>query len=81
MLRFNIKKGDVIIILSLLLMKYKIEGVILKNENDSQSISCVVRQFLNDIGVPGISHVAKPDENAYIGALHSNVQHEVVERF
>jgi putative transposase len=33
MLRFNIKKGDVIIFLSLLLMEYKIEGITLRNDN------------------------------------------------
>ena len=27
------------------------------------------------------THVATPEENAYIEALHSNVQREVVERF
>ena len=43
MLRFNIKKGDVIILLSLLLMEYKIEGITLRNDNGSQLIATVVR--------------------------------------
>jgi transposase InsO family protein len=42
----------------------------------------VVRQFLKDKGVnQEFTHVATPEENAYIEALHSNVQREVVERF
>jgi len=82
MLRFNIKKGDVIILLSLLLMEYKIEGITLRNDNGSQFIAGVVRQFLKDKGVnQEFTHVATPEENAYIEALHSNVQREVVERY
>ena len=82
MLRFNIKKGDVIVLLSLLLMEYKIEGITLRNDNGSQFIAGVVRQFLKDKGVnQEFTHVATPEENAYIEALHSNVQREVVERF
>jgi transposase InsO family protein len=82
MLRFNIKKGDVIVLLSLLLMEYKIEGITLRNDNGSQFIANVVRQFLNEKGVNlEFTHVATPEGNAYIEALHSKVQREVVERF
>jgi transposase InsO family protein len=82
MLRFNIKKGDVIVLLSLLLMEYKIEGITLRNDNGSQFIAGLVRQFLKDKDVnQEFTHVATPEKNAYIQALHSNVQHEVVERF
>jgi transposase InsO family protein len=82
MLRFNIKKGDVIILLTLLLMEFKIEGITLRNENGSQFITGVVRHLLKEKGVnQEFTHVATPEENAYIEALHSNVQREVVERF
>jgi len=82
MLRFNIKKGDVIVLLSLLLMEYRIENITLRNDNGSQFIAGVVRQFLKEKGVnQEFTHVATPEENAYIEALHSNVQREVVERF
>jgi transposase InsO family protein len=82
MLRFNIKKGDVIVLLSLLLMEYKIEGITLRNNNGSHFIAGVVRQFLKDKGVnQDFTHIATTEENAYIEALHSNVQREVLERF
>lgn len=82
MLRFNIKKGDVIILLSLLLLEYKIEGITIRNDNGSQFIAHVVRAFLKEKGVnQEFTHVATPEENAYIEALHSNVQREVIERF
>jgi len=82
MLRFNIKKGDVVILLSLWLMEYKIEEITIRNDNGSQFIATVVRQFLKEKGVnQEFTHVATPEENAYIEALHSNIQREVVERF
>lgn len=82
MLRFNIKKGDVIVLLSLLLMEHQIEQVTIRNDNGAQFIATVVRNFLKDKGVnQEFTHVATPQENAYIEALHSNVQREVIERF
>jgi len=82
MLRFNIKKGDVIVLLSLLLMEYRIENITLRNDNGSQFIAGVVRQFLKEKVVnQEFTNVATPEENAYIEALHSNAQREVVERY
>lgn len=80
--RFNIKKGDVIVLLSLLLMEYKIEEITLRKDNGSQFIAGVVRQFFKGKGIKQeFTHVATPEENAYIETLHSNVQCEVVELF
>jgi putative transposase len=45
LLRFNIKKGDVIVLLSLLLMEYKIEGITLKKDNGSHFIAGVSGSF------------------------------------
>jgi transposase InsO family protein len=82
MLRFNIKKGDVIVMLSMMLMEYRIVNITIRNDNGSQFIAGVVRQFLKDKGVnQEFTHVATPEENAYIEALHSNVQREVIERY
>lgn len=82
MLRFNIKKGDVAILLSLLLIDYDIKAVTIRNDNGSQFIAGVVRQFLKEKGVnQEFTHIATPEENAYIEALHSNIEREVIERF
>jgi len=82
MLRFNIKKGDVVVLLSLLLLEYKIQNVTIRNDNGSQFIATVVREFLKSKGVnQEFTHVATPEENAYIEALHSCVQREIIERF
>ncbi len=71
-----------IILLALLLMMYKIEGITLRNDNGSKFIAGVVRQFLKHKGVnQEFTQVATLEECAYIEAVHSNVQREVVERY
>lgn len=82
MLRKNIKQGDVLLMLSLMLLEFKAEGMSLRNDNGSQFIATAVRQYLQDKGIyQEFSHVATPEDNAYIEALHSNLQREVIERF
>lgn len=81
-LRYSIKKGDVLLLLSLLLLEYRPEGMVLRNDNGSQFIAGVVRQYLKEKGIyQEFTHVATPEENAYIEALHSNLQREVIDRF
>ena len=82
MLRQSIKKGDVLVMLSLMLLEYKTEGMSIRNDNGSQFIANAVREFLRDKGIlQQFSHVATPEDNAYIEALHSNLQREVIDRF
>ena len=65
-----------------MLMEYKTEGMSLRNDNGSQFIATAVRQFLKEKGISQeFSHVATPEDNAYIEALHSNLQREVIDRF
>ena len=82
MLRQSIKKGDVLVMLSLMLLEYKTEGMCIRNDNGSQFIATAVRQFLKEKVISQeFSHVATPEDNAYIEALHSNLQREVIDRF
>lgn len=82
LLRYNICKGDVLIMLSLLLLEYKPKGMTLRNDNGSQFIAGAVRQYLKDKQVyQEFSHVATPQDNPYIEGLHSIIQREVVDRF
>jgi transposase InsO family protein len=63
-------------------LEYKAEGMTLRNDNESQFIAGAVRSFLKDKGIlQEFSHVATPEDNAYIEALHSNLQREVVDWF
>ena len=82
LLRNSIKKGDVLVMLSLMLLEYKAEGMTLRNDNGSQFIANAVRQYLKEKGIyQEFSHIATPEDNAYIEALHSNLQREVIDRF
>ena len=82
MLRSSIKQGEVLVMLSLMLLEYKAQGMSLRNDNGSQFIATAVREYLKDKGVyQEFSHVATPEDNAYIEALHSNLQREVIDRF
>ena len=82
LLRSHIKKGDVLMLLSLMLLEYKAEGMSIRNDNGSQFIAQVVREYLKDKGVyQEFSHVATPEDNAYIEAFHSNLQREVIDRY
>jgi putative transposase len=82
MMRQSIKKGDVLVMLSLMLLEYKAEAMTLRNDNGSQFIANTVRQYLKDKGIyQEFSHVATPEDNAYIETLHSNIQREVIDRF
>lgn len=82
LLRYSIRKGDVLIMLSLLLLEYKPKGMTLRNDNGGQFIAGSVRQFLKEKEVyQEFSHVATPQDNPYIEGLHSIIQREVVDRF
>ena len=48
MLRSNIKKWDVLLMLSLMLLEYKAEGMSLRNDNGSQFIAQAVREYLKE---------------------------------
>ena len=82
MLRFSIKKGDVLMLLSLLLLQYHPEGMTLRNDNGSQFIASAVRQYLKGKGIyQEFTHVATPQDNGYIESLHASLQREVIDRF
>ena len=81
-LRSHIRKGDVLVMLSLMLLEYKTEGMSIRNDNGSQFIAQVVREYLKGKDVyQEFSHVATPEDNAYIEAFHSNLQREVIDRY
>lgn len=81
-LRSHIRKGDVLVLLSLMLLEYKAEGMSIRNDNGSQFIAQAVRSYLKDKGIlQEFSHVGTPEDNAYIEAFHSNLQREVIDRY
>jgi hypothetical protein len=58
------------------------EGMSIRNDNRSQFIAQAVREYLKEKGVyKEFSHVATPEDNAYIEAFNSNLQREVVDGY
>jgi transposase InsO family protein len=81
-LQRSIRKFDVIQMFLQLDRHYGIKGVNIRNDNGSQFIANRVRQFLRQAEAnQEFTHIATPEENAYIEAYHSIVQTEVVDRF
>jgi putative transposase len=78
----NIKQKDVIRLMRGLDLKFGLKGVIIRNDNGSQFIAHAVRQTLRDLEAKQeFTHVATPEENAYIESFHSIQQRELMDRF
>ena len=78
----SIRKMDVINMFRWLHTVYDLKGVIIRNDNGSQFLANQVRSFLVQLEArQEFTHVATPEENAYIEAFHSILQRELVGRF
>jgi len=81
-LQKSIKKIDVINLFRTLNEQYPIKGVNIRNDNGSQFIANDVRAFLRAAEAnQEFTHIATPEENAYIEAYHSILEKEVMQRF
>ena len=78
----SIRKIDVIKLLGRLHQLYGLKGVFVRNDNGSQFIANMVRQYLRSLEAhQEFTHIATPEENAYIEAFHSILEREVICRF
>lgn len=78
----SVKQTDVIALMRHLDLKFGLKGVIIRNDNGSQFIAHKVRQTLLDLEAKQeFTHVATPEENAYIESFHSIQQRELMDRF
>ncbi len=78
----SIRQTDVIALMRHLDLRFGLKGVIIRNDNGSQFIANQVRQALLDLEAKQeFTHVATPEENAYIEAFHSIQQRELIDRF
>lgn len=78
----SVRKADVINMFRWLHLVYDLKGVIIRNDNGSQFLANQVRAFLIQLEAKQeFTHVATPEENAYIEAFHSIVQRELIERY
>lgn len=78
----SIKQTDVIGLMRGLDLRFGLKGVIIRNDNGSQFIAHAVRKTLKDLEASQeFTHVATPEENAYIESFHSIQQRELMDRF
>lgn len=81
-LQRSIKQMDVIRLLRKLDLEHSLKGVNVRNDNGSQFIAHKVRFFLRQSEAnQEFTHIATPEENAYIEAYHSIFETEVTSRF
>jgi transposase InsO family protein len=78
----SVRKMDVINMFRWLHTVYNLKGVTIRNDNGSQFLANQVRSFLVQLEAKQeFTHVATPEENAYIEAFHSILQRELINRF
>ncbi len=81
-LRPSIRKHQVVALLRKIDQLYPLKGVILRNDNGSQFLALVVRQLLESLGAyQEFTHVATPEDNSYIEALHGLLEKELFQRY
>jgi transposase InsO family protein len=78
----SVRQNDVIALMRWLDLRYGLKGVIIRNDNGSQFIAHRVREALQALEArQEFTHVATPEENAYIESFHSIQQAELMDRF
>ena len=81
-LRRSIKQHNVVLLLSGIVDRFDTKGIIIRNDNGSQFIAHSVRKYLSSVGMKQeFTHIATPQENAYIEALHSTLESDVIQRY
>lgn len=77
----SVKKHDVIRLFRILHLRFNLKGVMIRNDNGSQFIANKVREVLIELEAKQeFTHVATPEENAYIEAFHSILERELIQR-
>jgi hypothetical protein len=77
----SVRQRDVIALMRNLDLCFGLKGVIIRNDNGSQFLAHKVREVLQELEArQEFTHVATPEENAYIEAFHSIEQKELIDR-
>jgi transposase InsO family protein len=78
----SVRQNDVIALMRHLDLKFGLKGVMIRNDNGSQFIANRVRQTLVALEAnQEFTHVATPEENAYIESFHAIQERELLDRF
>jgi len=79
---WSIRKEKVKWLLSQILQRYPVKGITIRNDNGSQFIAQLIREFLSAMEVnQEFTHAATPEENAFIEAYHSIVERIIERRY
>lgn len=82
LLKPSIRQHDVVLLMDGILRANPVRNVTIRNDNGSQFIANSVRKYLFEQGInQEFTHIATPEENAYIEALHSTLEREVIRRY
>ena len=82
LLWWRMQKHQVKWLLAQIISKYHVEGITLRNDNGSQFIANIVREYLKEQGInQEFTHVATPEENAFIEAYHSLIERTIEQRY
>jgi transposase InsO family protein len=82
LLWWRIRKEQVKWLLSRIIEKHPVKGITLRNDNGSQFIAQLVRDFLKEMQLDQeFTHEATPEENAFIEAYHSIVERTIERRY
>ncbi len=77
---WRIRKEQVIWLLHKMLQQHSTKGITLRNDNGSQFIAGVVREYLQEQHVTQeFTHVATPQENCFIEAYHSILEGQLLQ--
>jgi transposase InsO family protein len=78
----SVRHGDVMKMFRMLHLRFNLKGVIIRNDNGSQFLANKLRALLIQLEAQQeFTHVATPEENAYIEAFHSILDRELIQRF
>ena|SRR5688572_19113597 len=81
-LQRSVRQYDVIDLMRKLHLMYNLKSVAIRNDNGSQFIAHKVRDYLKQLEArQEFTHVATPEENAYIESFHSIMQRGLIDRF
>jgi len=82
LLWWHIRKEQVKWLLNRIIQNHPVTGITIRNDNGSQFIAQLVRDYLKEMQVDQeFTHVATPEENSFIEAYHSIVERTIERRY
>lgn len=82
LLWWRIRKEQVKWLLGQILEKHPVKGITLRNDNGSQFVAHLVREYLKEKQISQeFTHVATPEENSFIEAYHSILERTVERQY